>query len=253
MTRPPAHPAPAHLALFDLDHTLLPLDSDYQWAEFLARTGRAGDPVEARQRNAELMQRYHDGNLTAQQAAAFMLGLLAAADPADLAHWHEDYMREVVRPHIHDSALELVRGHLAQGHLCAIVTATNAFVTAPIARAFSVPHLIATTPAWQNGRYTGAIAGVPSFREGKITRVADWLAGMGQRLQDFETSTFYSDSINDLPLLEAVTHPVATNPGAALRQIAIERGWRVLDLFDEATMQAAAQTQPAAAGKIQRQ
>jgi len=220
-----------HLALFDLDHTLLPLDSDYQWAEFLARTGRAGDPEQARARNEALMQRYHAGDLTAQEAAAFMLGLLAAADPANLAAWHEDYMQQVIRPSIHECALDLVRGHLQAGHMCAIVTATNAFVTAPIARAFNVPHLIATIPAWQNGRYTGQIEGVPSFREGKITRVEHWLAGMGRKLADFETSTFYSDSPNDLPLLEIVTHPVATNPSAALRQIAQDKGWQILDLF----------------------
>jgi len=221
-----------HLALFDLDHTLLPLDSDHQWVEFLARTGCAGDPEQMRARNEALMQRYHAGDLTAQEAAAFMLGLLAHADPTQLAVWHEAYMREVIRPSIHECALDLVRGHLQAGHLCAIVTATNAFITAPIARAFNVPHLIATIPAWQNGRYTGAIDGIPSFREGKITRVENWLAGMGRRLADFETSTFYSDSINDLPLLEVVTHPVATNPCAALRQIAQDKSWQILDLFD---------------------
>jgi len=235
MTYPAAE---KHLALFDLDHTLLPLDSDYQWADFLARTGRAGDPAQAHARNQALMQRYNTGELTAQEAAAFMLGLLAAADPAELAAWHEDYMRQVVRPAIQPCALDLVRRHLQAGHLCAIVTATNAFVTAPIARAFNVPHLIATLPAWQQGRYTGAIEGIPSFREGKITRVADWLAGMGRKLADFETSTFYSDSINDLPLLEAVTCPVATNPSAALRQIAQEKGWQILDLFDAAAVAA---------------
>jgi len=233
MTQPvSAKNSPNHLALFDLDHTLLPLDSDYQWAEFLARTGRAGDPERARARNEALMQRYHAGDLTAQEAAAFMLGLLAAADPTELAVWHETYMREVIRPNIHECALDLVRGHLQAGHLCAIVTATNAFITAPIARAFNVPHLIATVPDWQNGRYTGAIDGIPSFREGKITRVENWLAGMGRRLADFETRTFYSDSINDLPLLEIVTHPVATNPSVALRQIAQDKGWQILDLFD---------------------
>jgi len=238
MTQKTACTSPArHLALFDLDHTLLPLDSDYQWADFLARTGRAGDPDLARQRNEALMQRYNAGELTAQEAAAFMLGLLAAADPADLALWHEDYMQQVVRPNILDCALTLVRRHLQAGHLCAIVTATNAFVAAPIARALNVPHLIATTPAWKNGRYTGAIEGVPSFQAGKITRVADWLAGMGCTLQDFDTSTFYSDSINDLPLLQVVTHPVATNPSPALRQIAQENGWQILDLFSRATVQ----------------
>ncbi len=220
------------LALFDLDHTLLPLDSDYQWADYLARTGRAGDPDEARRRNDDLMHRYNAGALSAQEAAEFMLGLLAAADPVDLAAWHETFMCEVVRPSILPVATQLVNEHLAQGDLCAIVTATNAFVTAPIARAFNIPHLIATVPAWRNGRYTGAIDGVPSFKAGKVTRVQAWLAGMGLSLSNFEQSYFYSDSTNDLPLLEVVTHPMATNPSPGLRQIAQERGWQILELFD---------------------
>ncbi len=221
------------LALFDLDHTLLPLDSDYQWADFLARTGRAGDPEIARARNDELMQRYNAGELTAQEAAQFMLGLLAAHDPLDLAHWHEEFMKDVIRPRMTAPASDLVRKHLANGDLCAIVTATNSFVTAPIARAFGVPHLIATDPQYVAGRYTGNIHGTPSFREGKVVRVNDWLAGMGRALNEFDQSYFYSDSINDLPLLEAVTHPVVTNPSAALHDVARQRQWPVLQLFDE--------------------
>ncbi|ARP91569.1 hypothetical protein CAL14_15810 [Bordetella genomosp. 9] len=221
----------ARLALFDLDHTLLPLDSDYQWADFLARTGRAGDPEEARARNEDLMERYNRGELTAQQSAEFMLGLLAAHTPFDLARWHEEYMAEVIRPAIGLAAVRLVQDHLAAGDLCAIVTATNHFVTAPIARAFGVPHLIATIPEYVAGRYTGRIEGTPSFKEGKVTRVHDWLAAMGLTLADFSETFFYSDSINDVPLLEAVSQPVATNPSPALRDIAQSRGWRVLELF----------------------
>ncbi|MVW77376.1 HAD family hydrolase [Bordetella sp. 02P26C-1] len=223
---------PQRLALFDLDHTLLPLDSDYQWADFLARTGRAGDPDEARRRNDDLMNRYNRGELTAEQAAEFMLGLLAAHRPYELAAWHEEFMAEVVRPAITDRAIELVDQHLAAGDLCALVTATNAFVTAPIARAFGISHLIATDPEYRNGRYTGRISGTPSFKEGKVVRVRDWLAGMNLTLADFSESVFYSDSINDVPLLEVVTHPVAANPSPALREIAHARGWKVLDLFD---------------------
>src|SRR5690606_6790053 len=118
---------PTRLALFDLDHTLLPLDSDYQWADFLARTGRAGDPAEAQARNEELMERYNAGQLTAEQSAEFMLGLLTRATPPELARWHEDFMTEVIRPAIRDNAIELVQGHLTRGDLCAIVTATNDF------------------------------------------------------------------------------------------------------------------------------
>lgn len=221
------------LALFDLDHTLLPLDSDYQWADFLARTGRAGDPAEAQRRNNELMERYNAGHLTAEQSAEFMLGLLSRASMTELAEWHEAFMAEVIRPAILPIATKLVQEHIAQGDLCAIVTATNEFVTAPIARAFGVPNLIATIPQQADGRYTGFIEGVPSFQAGKITRVSEWLATLGTSLSAFEASYFYSDSPNDLPLLEVVSHPIATNPSPLLRKVAQERSWPILDLFKD--------------------
>lgn len=224
---------PTRLALFDLDHTLLPLDSDYQWADFLARTGRAGDPAEAQARNEELMERYNAGQLTAEQSAEFMLGLLTRASQPELAQWHEDFMAEVIRPAIRDNAIALVQEHMTRGDLCAIVTATNDFVTAPIARAFGIPHLIATIAETRLGRYTGRIQGVPSFQAGKIVRVDEWLAGMGLARDAFQEVYFYSDSPNDLPLLEVVSHPIATNPSPALREIALQRGWKVLDLFQE--------------------
>lgn len=224
---------PTRLALFDLDHTLLPLDSDYQWADFLARTGRAGDPAEAQRRNDELMDRYNAGQLTAEQSAEFMLGLLSRAEAAELAQWHEIFMAEVIRPAILPIAEDLVKTHIARGDLCAIVTATNEFVTTPIARAFGMPHLIATIPEMEKGRYTGRIQGVPSFQAGKITRVEEWLKNMGLQLSSFETSYFYSDSINDLPLLEVVSHPIATNPSPDLRELAQERGWKIVDLFKD--------------------
>ncbi len=221
------------LALFDLDHTLLPLDSDYQWAVFMAKSGRAGDPAEALRRNEELMDRYNAGALTAEQAAVFMLGLLAAHPPHLLAAWHEEFMQQVIRPAMTLRAIELVQQHLAAGDLCAVVTATNSFVTAPIARAFGVPTLIATEPEFIAGRYTGKILGTPSFKHGKVVRVNHWLAGQQQRLDDFDASYFYSDSINDLPLLEVVTHPVVTNPSASLLAVAQQRGWPVLNLFNK--------------------
>ncbi|MDQ2185112.1 HAD family hydrolase [Alcaligenaceae bacterium A4P071] len=225
------------LALFDLDHTLLPLDSDYQWADFLARTGRAGDPEVARARNEDLMAQYNAGNLTAEAAAAFMLGLLAPHRPADLAAWHEAFMHEVIRPAITEAAIELVESHLQAGDLCAVVTATNSFVTAPIARAFGITHLIATDPEYVAGRYTGRIDGVPSFKEGKVTRVHAWLDTLGLSWQDFSESFFYSDSMNDVPLLAEVSHPFAVNPSDALRTYAQTQGWPILSLF-EATQDA---------------
>jgi len=221
------------LALFDLDHTLLPLDSDYQWAVFMAKSGRAGDPVEALRRNEELMDRYNAGELTAEQAAEFMLGLLAAHPPHLLAAWHEEFMQNVIRPAMTQRAIDLVQQHLAAGDLCAVVTATNSFVTAPIARAFGVPTLIATDPEYIAGRYTGKILGTPSFKHGKVVRVNHWLAGRDQRLDDFDESYFYSDSINDLPLLDAVTHPIVTNPSESLLAVAQQRNWPVLNLFNK--------------------
>lgn len=220
------------IALFDLDHTLLPLDSDYQWADFLARTGRAGDPEEARRRNDDLMDRYNQGELTAEQAAEFMLGLLAAHSPYELAAWHEEFMTAVIRPSIQPKALALVEEHLAAGDLCVVVTATNSFVTAPIARAFGIPHLIATDPEYRNGRYTGRIEGTPAFKEGKVVRVNQWLAAQQKTLADFSESFFYSDSANDIPLLEVVTRPIVANPSPSLLQTAEQRGWPVLQLFD---------------------
>lgn len=219
------------LALFDLDHTLLPLDSDYQWAEYLAKTGRAGDPETALRKNQELMDRYNAGELTAEQAAEFMLGLLAAHPPHLLAAWHEDFMQRVIRPAMTQQAIELVQRHLAAGDLCAVVTATNSFVTAPIARAFGIPTLIATDPEYLAGRYTGKILGTPSFKAGKVLRVNQWLAGLNKTLADFDASYFYSDSTNDLPLLEVVTHPIVTNPSPGLHSIATERQWPVINLF----------------------
>ena len=220
------------LALFDLDHTLLPLDSDYQGAEYLAKTGKIGDPAVAIARNNELMDRYNAGQLTAEESAGFMLGLLTNQTAQTLAQWHEDYMRQVIRPAMKPCAIDLVEQHLLAGDLCALVTATNSFVTAPIARAFGIPHLIATEPEFIGGRYTGKIHGTPSFKEGKVLRVNAWLKGMGLQFSDFSESYFYSDSINDVPLLDVVTHPIVTNPSTSLFELAQQRHWPVLNLFE---------------------
>ncbi|MCQ9615850.1 HAD-IB family hydrolase [Paenalcaligenes niemegkensis] len=223
---------PTNLALFDLDHTLLPLDSDYQWADFLARTGRTGDPIEARRLNEELMNRYNEGKLTAEESAQFMLGLLRkASSRQELAEWHAEFMKEIINPAIHPCALDLIKKHQQQGDLCAIVTATNEFVTTPVAKAFGIEHLIATIPEEIDGLYTGKIHGVPSFKEGKITRVDQWLHDLGLRREQFERVWFYSDSPNDLPLMEQVSDPIATNPSDSLRRTATERNWVILDIF----------------------
>lgn len=219
------------LALFDLDHTLLPLDSDYQWAHYLAVNGHIGDPQEALKRNDDLMDSYNAGTLSADESYAFMLGLLTYASIDQLNQWHKAYMQAVVAPAIQPAALELVQKHMQQGDLCAIVTATNEFVTTPIAKAFDIEHLVATVAEVNNGKYTGKVQGIPCYQEGKIDRVNEWLDGLGHSFNDFTETWFYSDSINDLPLLEVVSHPIATNPSPALREIALERQWQIIDLF----------------------
>lgn len=226
----PSRGAARALALFDLDHTLLPIDSDYEWARFLAGLGVI-DAAEHGRQNDEFLRQYQAGTLDIGAFLAFQLAPLAAHPRATLDLWHARYMAEVVRPSIRPSARQLVEKHLANGDLCALVTATNEFVTAPIAAEFGIPHLVATTIESTDGRFTGRPRGTPSFREGKIVRTRQWLTERGESLEGFEQSWFYSDSINDLPLLSEVSHPVATNPDAKLETIARERGWPVLRLF----------------------
>jgi HAD superfamily hydrolase (TIGR01490 family) len=221
-----------HLALFDLDHTLLPIDSDYEWSRFLVRIGALdGDSYE--RENDRFYRDYQAGTLDIAAFLRFQLAPLAAHPRPTLDAWHRRYMAEVVEPSILPAARELVARHREHGDLIALVTATNAFVTAPIARAFGIEHLVATAiEQAPDGRYTGRPDGTPSFREGKIVRTAQWLASLGHALEDFERSWFYSDSRNDLPLLERVTDPVATNPDEVLHATAIDRGWPVIRLFE---------------------
>lgn len=217
------------LCLFDLDHTLLAGDSDYEWGQFLVDRGvLAREDYEAQ--NAAFFEQYKAGTLDIHEYLGFALRPLAEHAPEDLARWHAEFMRDRILPMITPRARALVREHRAGGELCAVVTATNSFVTAPIARELDIPHLIATEPESVNGRFTGRVAGTPCFREGKIRRVEEWLAGLGQRLEDFADSRFYSDSHNDLPLLERVRRPVAVDPDAQLAAEAARRGWPVISL-----------------------
>ncbi|MEJ2175062.1 MAG: HAD-IB family hydrolase, partial [bacterium] len=172
------------------------------------------------------------GTLDIHEYLGFALRPLAEHTPEDLARWHQEFMRTRIAPMIGRAARELVRDHLERGELCAIVTATNSFVTAPIARAFGVTHLIATEPESQAGRFTGRVAGTPCFREGKIARVDAWLSDLGRPLAQFDESAFYSDSHNDLPLLERVSRPVAVDPDLQLAAEAAHRGWPVISLRD---------------------
>jgi len=221
-----------NLVLFDLDNTLLAGDSDYEWGQFLIDAGvLERDEYEAR--NREFYDQYKAGTLDIHAFLAFALAPLARHTPAELDAWHARFMAERILPMIGESARALVARH--REDLCAVVTATNAFVTAPIARAFGIPHLLATEPERVSGRYTGRVAGVPCFREGKVQRLEQWLAARGQSLDAFSSSVFYSDSANDLPLLEHVSHPVAVDPDDRLRETARARGWPVISLHGEAS------------------
>ncbi len=218
------------LALFDLDHTLLPIDSDYSWGTFTTTIGWT-DPVEFARRNDEFYAHYQAGTLDVHDYVRFATEAARLKGPEEALAARERFMREVIAPVIHPQALELVRRHQAAGDEVLIITATNEFVTQPIAEAFGVQQLIAVELERDAGGWiTGEIRGTPSFREGKVRRFGEWLAARGLQRQAAEV-TFYSDSINDLPLMDNADCPVATNPDDRLRALALERGWRVLELF----------------------
>jgi HAD superfamily hydrolase (TIGR01490 family) len=218
-----------NLALFDLDNTLLSGDSDFEWAQFLIEKDVLDREVyEAR--NNEFYEQYKNGTLDIHQFLDFQLKPLSRHPRRVLDAWHAEFMQKKIAPIVRARGRELVARHRAD--LCAIITATNSFVTAPIARDFGIDHLIATEPAQVNGEFTGEISGKPCFREGKVERLEDWLAGRGQTLKSFAQSWFYSDSLNDLPLLKRVTHPVAVDPDATLRAHAGKHGWPIIGLGD---------------------
>jgi HAD superfamily hydrolase (TIGR01490 family) len=218
-----------NLALFDLDNTLLAGDSDFEWAQFLIGKGVLDREVHEA-RNIEFFEHYKAGTLDIHAFLDFQLAPLAHHPRAELDAWHREFIASRIRPQIGNAARALVEKHRAAGDLLAIVTATNSFVTGPIAQEFGIPHLIATIPAQENGRFTGKPRGTPSFREGKITRLEAWLESHGLWLGSFEQSWFYSDSLNDLPLLEKVSNPVAVDADATLARVAAERGWPHISL-----------------------
>ena len=215
--------------LFDLDNTLLAGDSDYEWTRFLIEKGVV-DGAQYEAKNDEFFRHYKAGTLDILQFLEFQLAPLAAYSRDLLDRWHAEFMVLKVRPMIRTPARRLVAQHIDKGSLCAVVTATNSFVTAPIAREFGIAHLIATEPEEIDGRLTGRPAGTPCFREGKVTRTNDWLASQSRRWADFGSTWFYSDSHNDLSLLERVSRPVAVDPDDMLRSIAGNRNWPVISL-----------------------
>ena len=222
-----------NLALFDLDNTLLPLDSDYEWGQFLSRIGAVAREAFA-QRTARFLLHYQDGTLNAVEYLEFAFGTLARFPRWQLDEWHAQFMSEVINPALRQEARALLQHHQDNGDLIAIITATNRFVTAPIAQAFGVTHLIAAEPELAaGGEITGRLLGTPPFGSGKVVNTELWLASLGLTLPGFARSTFYSDSQNDIPLLSAVTHPVATNPNALLAAHATAQGWPILNLFDD--------------------
>lgn len=221
-----------NLALFDLDHTLLPLDSDYEWGQFLTRIG-AVDADAFQRHNAEFYQQYQVGTLDPVEYLKFAFGTLAQFPRTQLDAWHKQFMEEVIQPAIHPMARDLIKRHQDAGELTAIITATNRFVTGPIAKAFGIEHLMAAEPEFSStGEITGNLIGVAPYGAGKVIKMNEWLSGMGKSLNDFECSHFYSDSQNDIPLMSLVTHPVATNPNAKLTAHAQAHGWPILQLFD---------------------
>jgi HAD superfamily hydrolase (TIGR01490 family) len=217
------------LALFDLDNTLLAGDSDFEWAQFLIALGVL-DRELYEARNAEFYAEYKAGTLDIHAFLDFQLKPLSRHPRATLEDWHRRFMAERIRPIMLPAARSLIERHRAEGALLAIVTATNSFITRPIAREFGIEHLIATEPEQTGGEFTGRVVGLPSFREGKVARVGEWLSGLGRRWQDFERSFFYSDSLNDLPLLAQVTDPVAVDADPTLETHAANNGWTRLSL-----------------------
>jgi HAD superfamily hydrolase (TIGR01490 family) len=218
---------PARLTLFDLDNTLLAGDSDYAWAQHLIAVG-AVDGEEYTRRNEAYYEDYLSGRLDIHAFLDFQLGPLAQHPLEQLLAWREAFVRDWVRPMLLSEGKNRVAERLQAGDLVAIITATNSFITRPIADAFGVSHLVATEPEFVDGRYTGKVAGIPAFGAGKIERVETWLAASSLRLGDFAQSWFYSDSRNDLPLLAKVTHPVAVDPDPVLHRHALEAGWPVM-------------------------
>ncbi len=217
-----------NLAIFDLDNTLLAGDSDYLWGRFLVEH-KLVDAEHYERENQRFYDEYKDGTLDIFEFLRFSLRPLAEHKLDEMLALREQFMKEKIQSIILPAAQKLVDDHRQQGHELLIITATNRFVTEPIAEALGIPNLIATDPEFKNGAYTGEVSGTPSFRDGKVERLSDWLKQTGSNLA---SSWFYSDSHNDLPLLEMVTHPVAVDADETLTSHAEAKGWKIISLRD---------------------
>ena len=218
-----------NLALFDLDNTLLAGDSDFQWAQFLIEQ-RVLDREVYEAQNVEFYEQYESGTLDIHAFLDFQLKPLSRHPRSQLDAWHSEFMKERILPLITPDARKLINKHMISKDLCVIITATNRFVTAPIAQELGISNLIATEAEQRDGEYTGRVSGLPCFREGKIARLESWLDEHNLTWLSFLESWFYSDSLNDLPLLNKVTHPVAVDPDATLKAHAEKKGWPIISL-----------------------
>ncbi|MCB1868303.1 MAG: HAD family hydrolase [Gammaproteobacteria bacterium] len=214
------------LAIFDLDNTLLAGDSDYLWGKFLAGTG-AVDGERYERENLRFYRQYQAGDLDIHEFLRFSLRPLREHSVEQLHRWRNEFLTREIDPIITLASRELIDRHRRAGDTLMIITATNSFVTAPIAERLGIDHLIATIPEIKHGRYTGEVEGIPSFREGKVKRLQIWL---DEHAQDLGESSFYSDSHNDIPLLELVDNPVAVDPDEELAAQAVARNWPVISL-----------------------
>jgi HAD superfamily hydrolase (TIGR01490 family) len=225
---------PQQITLFDLDQTLLPIDSDREWGNFLVKLGVVDRHIYESE-NERFYKEYVGGVLDINEFLAFALKPLAAHPMKTLLSWRSQFIKEVIQPCLRPEALDLVSMHISKGDLCCVVTATNSFVTRPIVDLFHIPHLVATEPELKEDPsglvFTGKVKGLPNFQQGKVFNVKNWLSGLGYDLSTFSQSTFYTDSMNDLPLLEIVSNPIATNPDLRLKNLAIERSWQMINLF----------------------
>lgn len=218
------------LVLFDLDNTLLSGDSDFEWGLFLASKG-VHDRTTYEAKNLAFYEDYRAGRLDIDVFLDFQLGPLARHSRQQLDLWHQEFLATHIKPLITEKAKALIAKEKEQAYLMAIVTATNSFVTKPIARLLTIDHLVATEPdVLENGEYSGKVSGVPCFQAGKITKVMNWLASLNRHWDEFGETVFYSDSLNDLPLLERVNCPIAVDPDDTLLAHAQHRGWQVISL-----------------------